>query len=204
MKTHNIEQGTDEWKRLRLGMITGTRVKEAMAADNLKLVDTLIAERVSREIEEDGYVNAAMQRGIDYEPIARQEYEKKIGQKVDQFGFITSDKYTWLGYSPDGLYKGHNGAYGLEIKCPSTASHVRYIRMNCMPNEYKYQIYTAFLVCEEMKELDFVSFDTRFHLKPMHIITIRREDIAEELATTEAALVKFWAKFEKYNEQVTF
>ena len=201
MITHNIEQGTPEWKRLRLGKITGTRVKDLMAKDNLKLVDTLIAERVSDEIEEDGFINAAMQRGIDYEPVARKEYEKKTGRKVDQFGFITSSEFEWLGYSPDGLI---DGKIGLEIKCPSTAAHVMYIRMNCLPNEYKYQIFTAFLVCPDMIEMDFVSWDSRFTIKPIHIITIKRQDIAEEIASVRVELIKFWAKFEKYYDQVTF
>lgn len=203
MIIHNVEQRSDEWKRLRLAKVTGTRVKDAIGANNLKLIDTLIAEKVSQEIEDEPFLSLPMMRGLDYEPVARKDYEKKKDRNVTQVGFITSEKYPWLGYSPDGLILGKE-VRGLEIKCPNTNAHVRYIRMNCIPNEYKYQIYTAFIVCPDMKELDFVSWDSRFNLKPLHIITITRESIATELKETEAGLVKFWAKYEKYYNQVTF
>lgn len=203
----DIVQGSDEWKRLRLGKITGTRVKNIMKPDNLSVVDELIAEMVSGEIEEDGFINEAMQRGKDYEPLARNEFQSKHRLNIEQFGFIQSSKYEWLGFSPDGLVKSESiGKYELaiEIKCPETKTHVRYIRQNSLPNEYKYQIYTAFIVCQDLTDLEFISYDTRFAIKPLHSITIKRINIEKEIAETEAALIKFWSKFEEYYKQVTF
>lgn len=199
-----LEQGSEEWLKVRLGKITGTRTKKVMQANNLGLVDELIAEIVTEQVEE-FFVNEKMQRGTDLEPIARKEYEEETGLIVEQIGFLLSDKYKWLGFSPDGLIN-EKGIYrkGVEIKCPDTDTHVRYIRQNTLPNEYKYQVHTAFIVNEDMVELDFVSYDNRFLIKPIHIINIRREEIKEELAETEKALVKFWAKFEKYYNQITF
>lgn len=199
-----LEQGSEEWLKVRIGRITGTRTKKVMQANNLGLVDELIAEMVTEQIEE-FYINEAMQRGTDMEPIARKEYEEITGLKVEQVGFLLSDEYNWLGFSPDGLIN-ENGIYrkGVEIKCPDTDTHVRYIRQNTLPNEHKYQVHTAFIVNRDMVELDFVSFDNRFLIKPIHIINIRREEIKEELAETEAALDKFWKKFQKYYNQITF
>lgn len=199
-----LEQGSDEWKKVRLGKITGTRTKKVKQANNLGLVDELIAEIITEQVEE-FYVNEKMQRGTDTEPIARKEYEELTGLIVEQVGFLLSDKYNWLGFSPDGLIN-ENGIYrkGVEIKCPDTDTHVRYIRQNTLPNEYKDQIHTAFIVNEDMVEMDFVSYDNRFLIKPIHIINIRREEIKEELEETEKALVKFWTKFQKYYNQITF
>lgn len=204
MKIHNVKQGTPEWKLLRKGKITGTRLKDVFKADNLGLVDELIAELISDEVEEE-FINKAMQRGMDLEPVARMMYEDKAGIKVDEIGFAISNEFTFLGLSPDGLIT-IDGKYksAIEIKCPNTATHVRYIRMNKIPNEYKYQVLNYFLVCQDLLSLDFVSYDDRFTAKPMHIITITREEQSAEIESAKVELKKFWTKFEKYYKQVIF
>jgi hypothetical protein len=199
-----LEQGSLEWLKLRLGKVTGTRLKKLMSKDNLGLIDELIAEMVSEQVE-DIIPTASMQRGTDLEPIARKAYEDFTGHKVDCFGFLQSDKYEWFGLSPDGLIN-ENGVYrkGVEIKCPDTDTHVRYIRQDSLPAEYKHQVYSYFIVNEDHIEHDFVSFDNRFSIKPIHIVNVRREDIKEELNEIEKEMVKFWTKFQKYYNQVTF
>lgn len=202
----DIEQGTAEWKKLRLAKVTGTRIKDVLGNDNLSLVDKIIAEMVSGQGAE-VFINEAMQRGTDYEPLARAEYEKETGHKVEEFGFLLHSKYDWLGMSPDGLIKldKKDKVYkkGIEIKCPNTATHVKYIRQNKVPNEYKYQVMAMFLINPALEEHDFVSFDNRFKLKPLHIVTTTRKDW-EGLEVIEAELVDFWAKVLKYHDQVTF
>ncbi len=204
MKIHECKQGSAEWKALRLGMITGTRLKDVFKPDNLSVVDDLIAERISDAIE-DSYVNDAMKRGVELEPIARMEYELKTGNQVEQLGFCISNEYNYLGLSPDGLIK-INGKYkiGIEIKCPNTNTHVRYIRMNKIPNEYKFQILNYFLVCQDLERVDFISFDDRFTVNPMHIITIKRNELSDDILKAKMELEKFWIKFEKYYNQVIF
>jgi len=206
MITHKVEQRSDEWYRLRREKITGTRIKEVMAKDNMKLVDRLIAEYGSDEIEDEGYLSPTMQRAMDYEPVARQAYEKLKGCKVEQYGFIQSSTYSWLGYSPDGIVHGGSDLplVGVEIKCPNTPAHVRHIRQNILPSEYRHQVYAAFLVCEEMTMLDFVSYDSRFKIKPLHIIRIHRDDIAHELSSVQNALDTFWIKYEAHLNKVIF
>jgi hypothetical protein len=76
--------------------------------------------------------------------------------------------------------------------------------MGGLPNEHKYQVYQYFLVNEKLQWLDFVSYDPRFTPRPLYIHRIERNDIIDELNTLEAEVVKFWAKFEKYFNQVTF
>jgi hypothetical protein len=205
MKTYReLEQGSLEWLQLRLGKVTGTRLKKLMSKDNLGLIDELIAEMVSEQVE-DTPISQSMQRGSDLEPIARKAYEDFTGHKVEVFGFLQSDKYEWFGLSPDGLIN-ENGVYrkGIEIKCPDTDTHVRYIRQDTLPVEYKHQVYSYFIVNEDHIEHDFVSFDNRFTIKPIHIVNIRREDIKEELNEIEIEMKKFWTKFQKYYNQVTF
>jgi hypothetical protein len=198
----DMVQGTEEWKRLRLGKVTGTRLKDLMAKDNLPLIDQLIAESVSGQIPE-VYVNAAMQWGIDNEPDARMAYELETNRTIEQVAFIVSDKYDWLGMSPDGLQR-IDGKYrhGIEIKCPNTANHVKCIRQNQVPNEYKYQVYSMFLINPFLDTHDFISYDSRFDVRPLHIVRTKREDIVNELIEIENVLVKFHKKYLEYYQQI--
>lgn len=200
----DINQGSLEWLQLRLGKITGSRIKEAMAKDNLSLVDKLIAESVTDEVEE-SYVSREMQRGKDLEPIAKAYYAKMTNQKIEEVGFISSEKYDWLGFSPDGLIKKQRKYIkGIEIKCPSTHTHIRYIRQNQLPNEHKYQVFGLFLIAQDVEEVDFISYDDRFSIKPLHIVTIKRSEVETELLELETALIKFNEKFKKYYDAILF
>lgn len=195
----NLEQRSPEWFKARLGKITGTRLKEIFKADNLPLIDEMIAEIISEQFE-DNYVNSSMQRGIDLEPIVKEYYELLKEIKIINIGFCLSEENDYLGLSPDGFTKDRKGA--IEIKCPSTKNHVKYIRMNQIPNDYKHQCYCYFLVNKSLEWLDFISFDDRFKSKIMFIHRINRSEILEELEKTEAELNKFILKFEKYYKQI--
>lgn len=198
VKYHEVQQRTDEWRRLRLGKITGTRLKEIFKSNNLPLVDELISERLTGRVDEI-YVNDAMQRGIDMEPIGIEAYEKKAGVKVHEMGFVTNENYPECGLSPDGFI-GSKGA--IELKCPGSKKHIEYIRTNKLPAQYKYQVTMYFLMCEDLEYLDFVSFDPRVKIKPLHILRVNRDEI--DLETARAELTKFCDKLTKYYDQVTF
>lgn len=200
MKEHKVEQGTYEWHLLRLNRLTSTRVAHVFKSDNLGLVDELIAERINPVVEEEGYVSEAMQRGTDLEPVAIEAYTAQTGIVMESVGFCTHDVYDWLGMSPDGLTPDRTGA--TEVKCPDTKTHVQYIRMGGIPNKHKYQIAQYFIVNKKLEWLDFVSFDPRFTVKPMYIYRVHRADV--DVAGIFEGVVKFYAKFEKYFQQVTF
>ena len=195
----DVEQGSQEWLRMRLGKITGTRLKEVFKSDNLPLIDEMISEIISEEVEEN-YVNKDMQRGKDLEPIVRYLYCEITNTEIKEVGFCLSDDNDYLALSPDGFTNDLKGA--IEIKCPSTKTHVKYIRQNQIPNEYKYQIYCYFLVNKDLEWLDFISFDNRFKAKPMFKIRVERNEILDELNKTNDDLNKFIVKFEKYYKQI--
>lgn len=195
----DVKQGSEQWLKMRLGKITGTKLKEVFNSDNLPLIYKLIAEIDSEEIEET-FTTKQMQRGKDLEPIAREIYQQVKEIEIEDVGFCLSDSNDYLAYSTDGFTKYRSG--GIEIKCPNTETHVKYISQNQLPNDHKYQVYTAFLVNEKLDWLDFISFDPRFKSKPMFIKRINRVDIIEDLEKTESELNKFIIKFEKYYKKV--
>lgn len=199
-----LDQRSKEWKTARKGSIGGTRAKAVMAKNNLPLIDELIAERHSEEIEEN-FVNEAMQRGIDLEPVAITEFCDATSYEVESFGLVTNEKFLGCHLSPDGLILDGAGVpmAGVEIKCPSTKKHVEYIRTNKLPAEYKFQVFHYFLMAETIETMYFVSYDPRFEVKPLNIVQINREEIKDDLEEYEAGLVKFIEKLEKYEGQIT-
>ena len=62
----------------------------------------------------------ALEYGIENEAAAREDYEKKTGNTVEETGFWTRADCAFIGGSPDGIVidrkTGHRGL--LEIKCP--------------------------------------------------------------------------------------
>ena len=201
MKIHNVEQGTYEWHQLRLGKITSTRLKKVLSKDNLSLVDELIAEEETGISDDDGFVSEDMQRGIDLEPLAIKEYESMTGNTVTRYGFLQSDELPILCQSPDG-YVGTDGA--IEVKCPKTKTHIKYIRQGKIPNDYKEQVWTYFMVNPNLQWLDFISYDPRLTKKPMWVLRVTREDVQDDLIGAWMMLQAFNEKYIRLKEELFF
>lgn len=159
----DIVQRSDEWYKLRLGVITASAVGRLITPKTMKpasnhesrgLAQTLAAERISGWSDANGFVNDDMVRGIDSEPIARDLYAKHY-EPVTEVAFITEDKLGFtLGYSPDGLV-GSDGL--IEIKAPRSKSHIATIIAGHPPIEYMAQMQCALLVSGR-EWIDFVSY----------------------------------------------
>jgi len=199
MKIINVEQGSNEWLQSRCGKITGTRLADVFKTDNLSLIDELIAEMVTENYTET-VTSKAMQNGKDTEPLVRYIYQEVKGINIQEIGFCISEWNEYLALSPDGFTLDFKG--GIEVKCPTAKVHVKYIRQNKLPNEYKYQVYNYFLVNEELEWLDFISYNESFKIRPMFIKRIKRNDIINELEETKKEIVKFTEKLNKYYNQI--
>lgn len=109
MKHHNHGQGTPEWLAARVGVITGSRFKDCR--DKLKgggPSKACVAYAMDTARERSGgkapakFQNAAMRTGTEQEPLARQAYERRTGNLVEEVGFFTTED-GMFGLSPDGL-----------------------------------------------------------------------------------------------------
>lgn len=165
MRIHRIDQRTPEWFALRAGKLTGSSAKDMLASVKTKgeeaasrrnLRYRLIAERLTGQPQRDTYTNAAMQWGVDNEAGAVAAYEAATGSIVEAVGFIEGETLP-VGTSPDGLV-GDDGI--LSVKCPETATHIRYLRDGGEPAEHVAQN-THELWLTGRKWIDFVSFDPR-------------------------------------------
>lgn len=195
-----FEQRSDEWRTAKLGKIGGTRLKNVFKSDNLTLIDELIAEEGSEEADEI-YVTSEMQRGIDLEPVAFELYQKVKEVELEESpNLCLADWSDLLCLSPDAFTLDLIG--GVELKCPKTKTHVKYIRMGKIPSEYIYQVYDYFLVNNDLQWLDFVSFDPRFKPQPMWVKRVLRSEISEILSDVKGEFLKFEQKYKKYRTQI--
>jgi putative phage-type endonuclease len=207
MKIHNVEQGSEEWLKLRLGRITGTRLKSVVGSKSVQetLIYELIAEQLSGQAEE-VFVNNAMRWGTDHEAEAVSAYEELTGSKTETVGFCVSDEFSYLGLSPDRFIK-KRGKYvkAVEVKAPSTKTVIKYRLDGKVPSEYQWQVVNYFLVNTDLKELDFIIYDPRI-LRPelrLTVINVKRADVAGDVELAKKKLVEFHNRWKLLYDQVT-
>jgi len=209
MKIIEVEQGTDTWLNMRLGMITGTRLKSAIGSPAVRktLIYELVAEQVSGQ-QEKLWVNEAMQWGTDHEDEAVQVYEELTGVKTSVVGFCLSEEYKFLALSPDRLVKSGKNFSGkkfvgaVEVKCPGTKTFMKYIDEGGVPKDYQGQVTNYFLVNPELQWLDFVVYDPRIKMKDRRIMVTRvlREDY--DIAGAKEKLDEFRNEWEVVYKKV--
>ena len=207
-------QWSEEWFNARRGfvgasviadvMAKGKNGAEAITRRNLKA--RIVAERLTGQSPE-SFTSAAIQHGIEYEPIARALYEVSRSVDVEQVGFILHPEIKMTGASPDGLI-GEKGL--IEIKCPNTANHIDYLLGGVAPAEYHRQMLWQ-MECTGREWCDFVSFDPRMP-ENMQLFVVRfvrdddrikemREGVIKFLEEVDEVLFKLQAYRESKKEQ---
>jgi putative phage-type endonuclease len=185
-----IIQGSPEWKALRCGRVTASRVADVVAktktgysASRANYLAQLIAERLTKTPAET-YTNAAMQHGTETEPEARDAYCFYHGVTVEQVAFVPHPKIDQAGASPDGLV-GDDGL--VEIKCPNTATHLETLLGQAVPAKYIDQMQFQ-MACTGRKWCDFVSYDPRMpeHMR-LFVRRVERDDKRIDFLETEIA-----------------
>lgn len=188
------DQRTPEWFAQRAGKVTASCIADIMAttksgpaASRANYLAKLVAERLTGEVEQ-GFTNAAMQHGIDTEAEARDAYSFLHSRTVIEVGFCPHPTIGMAGASPDGLV-GDDGL--VEIKCPSTATHIATLRGGNIPDKYVKQMMFQ-MACTGRQWCDFASYDPRLPVEMrLHVQRILRDDDA--IANIETAVVNFLA-----------
>lgn len=201
-----IEQGSHEWKLLRAGNATASRIKDIVArtksgysTSRENYLTELVIERFG--VLSAGFTNTAMQHGTETEPFARATYEGIRGVMVEQVDYVPHPSIKNAGASPDGVVE--DGL--IEIKCPDSKTHFNYLIANVVPEQYKPQMAWQ-MACTGAKWCDFVSFDNRVP-EGLQYFEIRymRDDayIAELEKEVKKFLDEVNARYEQLNEILT-
>jgi hypothetical protein len=156
----NVEQGTQEWLNLRLGIATASEFEcllvngkgeGGFGVGAFTYMDTLIGERITGEAADPFSGNRHTERGHELEAVARNLYREQCEVETSDCGIILNHG---AGYSPDSLV----GADGLaEVKTKLPKFQVGVILQNEVPKDHVAQCQGG-LWLSEREWIDFVSF----------------------------------------------
>lgn len=193
MKLHTMAQKSSEWLQKRKGVVTGTSLKALMSTRKTTQEDAmfeLIAERLTVGVD-DGPYESPMDRGNRLEPMARTAFELVSGKKIEQYGFLESDRSQFIGYSPDGLVADSDESEDIEIKCPMGKNYVKMWFTNDWADEYEWQMVHGFVVNPKLKKRFFILYNPDIPAHPLHIIEVTREEVQERIDQANEKLDEF-------------
>jgi predicted phage-related endonuclease len=158
-----LEQGSDEWRRAKIGKVSASRgadmiarTKSGWGASRANYRAELVCERLSG-LPYEGYSNHYMDRGNQVEPEAVNAYEFSVGVEARTVGFVHHPTIADAGCSPDRLV-ATDGM--LEAKCRTTAIHFDLLSTHSIPDKFIVQMQFG-MACAEKEWCDFVSYDPR-------------------------------------------
>lgn len=186
----DIEQGTNEWKQLRIGVITASKFKDVLAKGSGKTRDSYMLELAGEILTgepSESFANSYMEWGAKTEPQAKAMYKLRTGNTLEDVAFIKHQTgFDGVGVSPDSLV---NNDGLLEIKCPKTTTQIKTFLDGKMPIAHKPQVQGQLWVSKR-KWCDFVSFDPRINGEASWFC-VRIERDEEYIKNLEEEVFKF-------------
>ena len=196
VETFDCEQGSDEWKALRLGLATASVFGQVMAdgrngepsKTRTKLLYQLAGEILSGQPAET-YENDAIRRGRVMEAEALENYSFTRGVQLERVGFVRRTVRNPLGEdlvvgaSPDALV-GEDGM--VEVKTARPDLIVELVESGRFPSEHKHQVHGGLWVTGR-RWCDLKVFYSGMPVSP----TFRIERDPAYIATIAAAVETF-------------
>lgn len=204
MELITCAQRSDEWFAARLGRLTGSvagdmlaTIKSGEAAARRNLRVRLVLERITGRSQDRGFISQAMQDGIDREAEALSVYEALSGAMVSPVGFIARRDIA-AGVSPDGLVGDLDGM--VEVKCPTPAIHLEYLKTGVIPKDYRAQIVHGLWVTG-LRWCDWMSYQPDFP-EPLQTKLVRVARDESEVSAYGTAALAFLAEVDREVEAV--
>lgn len=178
MQIYNFSQRSEEWYKIRRGVLTASEA--ATIAANGQGLETLCLRKALELVTDktvNEYTNEDIQRGIELEHEARTLYEIRTGNHVQEVGFIKQTDF--VGCSPDGLVDEEGMT---EFKCRNSLNHFKRVLGYTIDREHRYQLQMQLLVADR-KWNDYVCYNRNFPIDSQLVIerVYRDEDMIEEL-----------------------
>lgn len=182
IEINQVEQGSSEWHRLRLGVITASEASKVISKprSGTKWPDmkqtyfyTLLGEVCTGESPE---VNAkALAWGKQHEEYARRLFEFTANVSVIEAPILYRDEEMRTACSPDGLC---SDGRGLELKCPFTSAvFMKFLLggLEAIKSEYMAQVQFSMWVTGK-DGWYFGNYDPRMKREGIHHIIIERDE----------------------------
>lgn len=185
------EQGDERWHNLRIASIGGTAIgKIAPRGTAYKDMVYKFAGEYLSGVKSKSPKFKYADRGHEYEPVARIEYEMVTGISVEQVAMVQSDT-PHQHYSPDGL--SETGI--LEVKVRTPAEWLKLAEGKSPPITDLRQCFWGLHVCQR-PWVDYINYCPELHNKGRKFILIKRinknesELLIEELKTVADDFIK--------------
>ena len=195
MKILQISQNSDEWLGFREEKISGTKVgklfNKSRKVGEIFDIDKpalmfyeVLAERLAVGAHDAVSAADQMQRGHELEAEAVELAAQKLKLKswIRDNVWIDNDNPNFI-CSPDAYENIDKPSWAMEVKCLSSANHIKAIVEDQYPTDYKFQVLNYFLINENLGTLYFVMYDPRFvdeHLQ-LKIFTITRKSVEYDI-----------------------
>lgn len=198
----SVEQRTEQWFKMRLGVITASKAKDFLAGDNTDTYGNYIAEKAAElltgELPEE--ISAKpLEWGRQHESSALAAFSFITGLAVEQVPFIYKDLTGSFGCSPDGICSDGGG---LELKCPwSSREYIKFVRDNMpKPEEVKQVQFSMWVSGADHWHV--AKYDPRFKARQLHSIVIKRCEKTMQAfdAKAETALRDLQEIYEAFKE----
>lgn len=202
MRIENCVQMSEEWFKLKIGRISGTRFGQVLSNRKNRLIYELMDEVLSNRFEPEEYVSEEIQYGLDNESTALKLYEEREGIEVIPVGAIMSETNNIHMASPDGLSKGYKIAQ--EVKCTMNGYiHLQRI-FEGVDSTYIPQCINYFAVAPEIEEVHFISYCGFRPERPLHIIKLYRGMFDKEIKTGLSRIVEIQEELTQKLEEYKF
>lgn len=181
----------------RCGSLGASKVRDAFArlkkGERAKASEDLMYEIAAERLT---HVPArrvnALHWGVEHEAEARAAYAFLTNAAVVKVGLIPHPTIANAHCSPDALC-GDDG--GLELKCPTSATHLRTLLADAVPEEHLPQCHWS-MACTGRSFWDFVSYDPRFEDDRLQFFMKRVMRDEAAIASMEAEARAFLAELE--------
>lgn len=200
----DIKQRSEEWEKLRIGKITGTRVKDLIPKRG-KVKKMAFYEIIAEKMCIDEEYENPMDRGSRLESKVIELFEEETGKTVEEVAMCISDFNEDIALSPDGLIK-NNGEYteAIEIKCLKSSEHIKSYLTKEIPSTYKDQALQYFVVNEKLETLYFCMYDPRLPYTEFFYIEMKRWDYEEDIKTYKEYQENTLKEINEIIEKLTF
>lgn len=179
-----IEQRSPEWLAMRAKTIGSSEVSSVLGTNPWKSARQLWEEKTGRA--EGTKMNAAMQRGVDFEDEARGLLESQVGM-IFTPKVLRHDTKKYMQVSLDGITD--DGKVICEIKCPSTDGLRQYAKQGKVPAYYESQIDYQLRISGAERAIFFVWYSQ----EEAYVVDYKR-DLAREVLIEEK-VTEFWEKY---------
>lgn len=127
---YDIKQNSEEWLEIKIGMFSASSADKLLSDKNTKgyneLISKIAEERITGKRSDRSVFggNKYTERGHEFEPIARDDFEFRTLNPVKLVGVVIKDE--WALCSPDGLI-GTDKLH--QIKCPIFSTQEEYLEL---------------------------------------------------------------------------